>query len=438
MSADNHPLIVLGQSIRTIEDSVLPQIDRLAELKRDISFVYPIKTNNSRQAKNHKNTIFWSIAASAAAAAAVLLIMFSQVKLTVSLDGVAVTEGAFISGNIFQKTELDFSDGSQIELKPKSKIRIRTLNADGAHLLLERGRIDANIINKKKSNWQIDVGPYCISVTGTKFSVKWEPATDDFRLEMIEGSVIVTGPLSEKEKVLRTGESLHITSALKNKTKQQDSILDTGFQDTDFLGTDFREEENRNGKETEIEDIFSNDIPPSDLQNLPTSRLKSSVTVQQHDSLSDWRYASESGKYAEALTLAKQAGFEKILKNSSASELVALGDTARHAGDLKSAESAYKTVRKRFPKSVHSSNAAFLLGVTEFNKTDSYLEAAKWFKIVALEQSTKAGLSKEAAGRLIESLKLGGDLEGAKKAAQSYLSKYPDGPHQKQAAQLLN
>jgi hypothetical protein len=65
-----------------------------------------------------------------------------------------------------------------------------------------------------------------------------------------------------------------------------------------------------------------------------------------------------------------------------------------------------------------------------------YSAAADWFA-KSMREQPQGGLAREAAGRRIEALRLGGNAALAEQAAREYLAEYPDGPHAKLARTVL-
>jgi TolA-binding protein len=114
--------------------------------------------------------------------------------------------------------------------------------------------------------------------------------------------------------------------------------------------------------------------------------------------------------------------------------VIALGDTARFAGEPWRAKRAYEAVRSRFPKTRDASLAAFSLGRMA-SQANADPEAATWFETYLHEQPNDP-LAREALGRLIETRDRQGEAIAAKTLAQEYLTKYPDGPHAKFARKL--
>jgi tetratricopeptide (TPR) repeat protein len=145
-----------------------------------------------------------------------------------------------------------------------------------------------------------------------------------------------------------------------------------------------------------------------------------------------WIELQQASRYREALAAAERVGFSGLCGRLDAGELIALGDVARLAGNPTRAEEAYLAARRRDPRLDRS---VFALGLVAFEHRRRYNEAATWFAQY-VESYPKGELVTEAAGRLIESWQRAGKPDEAKKAARSYLEKYPSGPHAALARQI--
>jgi TolA-binding protein len=150
----------------------------------------------------------------------------------------------------------------------------------------------------------------------------------------------------------------------------------------------------------------------------------------------EWRTLAKAGKLKEAFTSAESQGFARLCESASAPDLLLLGDAARLSGRPDRATLALQSLRNRFPSDSRRAAAAFALGKVAFDQRRTYSEAAKWFS-TSLQEQPNGSLSREASGRLIEALRNAGDLVGAERAARSYLSKYPEGPHATVARAVL-
>ena len=109
---------------------------------------------------------------------------------------------------------MSFSDGSRVTLNPSSGARIQELHRNGAHLLLERGSLTADVRHRLGTHWRIDVGPYTVIVTGTRFTVSWDAATETFHLNMKTGTVDVRGPMIDDTRTVRADQQLTVSPVL--------------------------------------------------------------------------------------------------------------------------------------------------------------------------------------------------------------------------------
>src|SRR6185369_8341120 len=96
-------------------------------------------------------------------------------------------------------------------------------------------------------------------------------------------------------------------------------------------------------------------------------------------------------------------------------------------GNVESATKAYMSLRRRFPHSSLSANAAFAMGRMEFDQRSAFAEAEHWFANYLAEQP-HGPLAREALGRRMEALDRSGNFEAARGVAQSYKTSYPRGP----------
>jgi hypothetical protein len=120
---------------------------------------------------------------------------------------------------------------------------------------------------------------------------------------------------------------------------------------------------------------------------------------------------------------AEAAGFSAEVARASASELLALSDTARFAGRPARAKEALLAMRRRFGA---RGSSAFLLGKISADQLRSPGEAATWFEIY-LQEEPGGPLAEQALGRLLEIRKR--DTGAARLVAERYLARYPNGAY---------
>lgn len=302
---------------------------------------------------------------------------------------------------------LRFSDGSSVVAGPHTTTRVMQVTSDGAHLTLERGRIEAHVVHRDASRWQVAAGPFVVRVTGTRFRVTWDPQTEKLAVKVSEGKVEVTGDGRTKHE-LTAGSVLELSG--NAATSVQSALL---------------------GAEPKAAGA------PSAEPSAESARDEDELIRARKaaDRRADFRELSTAGHYREALAAVEQQGFAATCESLGARDLLTLGSTARLAGRADRAREAYLAARRRFPNSPEAGISAFSLGRLA-SDAGRASDAIGWFKRYLTEQPG-GPLAREAAGRLIELLRQTGDEARAKQAAQSYLKWYPTGPHAVLARNLL-
>lgn len=416
MTSPRHPLEAVGQAVAEVEDRLLSRGERLAEVKRSIPF-YPAAYPGKLRSRRLRRGIGF---AAAAAAALTLVIIGMSDDLTVESGNRLLEEGEWLS-SVKTPTTLRFSDGSRFVLASESGIRVSEVRSDGARLLLERGEVKADVVHTRDAQWQLDVGPYLVTVTGTRLTVGWNPETEVFNLDMTEGSVRVRGPMITEGMTVRGKE--RIRASLRDRRL---ALFDGPAPDLSVAPDE---------PETRPPSHPADPAPAEPIDEETVSRPEGGrFADQRRDSRSDerhlsWHSLAEQGRYREALWAARRQGLTQLTARGTASELLLLGDAARHSGELPLAAKLYRKIRKRFPGSAQASSAAFALGIMAFDKQGDYRRAASWFRVVGTERSDREGLVREATGRLMEALHRTGDNAGARRVAKEYLARYPHGPH---------
>ncbi len=332
------------------------------------------------------------------------------------------TLGKWASASEHEALPLTFSDGTQILLQESAQARVTELQARGAHVVLERGKLAASVVHQKDTRWEMQAGPFTVFVRGTRFNIRWSPESSAFALDLAEGNVDVTGPGLPGHRSLSAGQSLrvfggaqgwHIVSATGEVAGNTDqAVPSAAVNDATSMNS------------RELPAVGATSPAPSGAQSTTTSTL-------------NWQELAAAGNYADALVLARKRGLPKIYGSGSVADLTKLAQVARFAGDAETARGALRGIRERFAGSAESAMATFDLGRLAFDTSGRYLEAAHWFRGY-LREFPHGNLAREALGRLVESLERGGDHLGAREAASEYLLRFPNGPHSGLSRRLLN
>ncbi len=132
----------------------------------------------------------------AAAAAAVVLLALGSHRTPPSLGFRVIDEAGVphAAPDLASAGRIEFSDGSQVTLTAEARASVTAIDARGAHIRLEHGRLSAHFVQLPNASWSIAAGPYQVQVTGTAFDVSWTPEARALELWLRHGSVLVKGP----------------------------------------------------------------------------------------------------------------------------------------------------------------------------------------------------------------------------------------------------
>lgn len=294
---------------------------------------------------------------------------------------------------------LRFSDGTTVTIGARTTARVIDVAEHGARLTLERGVLDAHVVHRENSRWQVAAGPFVVRVTGTRFHVTWDPQAETLGVTVSEGRVEVSGG-GHPEHELVAGSGLE----LRLRDEPVSALLPTAP---------------------------SAQAPAPEAAPPPSGDARGRQVVEAR---TDWRELATNGRYREALALVEQQGFAAQCGVLPAHDLLTLASAARLAARSDRASEAYLAVRRRFPAASEAALAAFSLG--RLASASDARGAIRWFEAYLAEQPG-GQLAREASGRVMELSRQVGDAAKARVAAQTYLQRYPDGPHAALARSIL-
>ncbi|MEA2695788.1 MAG: hypothetical protein QOI66_59 [Myxococcales bacterium] len=350
----------------------------------------------------------WGMATAFVVGAA-LLVVFGRFGVVPTLS-YRVT-GAEANGGYLQLTaaapaDVSFSDGSHIHAQPATRMRIAGVGARGAHLVLERGRLDVDVNHRPRAGWTIEAGPYAVAVTGTAFSVRWE--NDELSVVMARGSVMVRGPSAPVGVAVRGGQQLtarprdHLLSVVDRTTAPP--VVKTSTTASPSVETDVD--------------------GPGPASAAPEEPASLSPRVGNGRA---WPRRIAAGEYAQVLREAEDRGLNAVLAGVSVADIAALADAARYLHRTDIARRALLVERSRFPRSQEARAAAFLLARIIEEDGDQTAAVDGYGRY--LNESPRGPFAQEALGRQVALLWKRGERTTALPLAQTYLRRFPRGPY---------
>jgi len=353
----------------------------------------------------------------------------AKAALSYHVEGGAVVEGGYLRESGSQAIKLRFSEGTELVLRPGTRARLRTVTSSGARIAIEHGTTSFRVTPRTDARWQVDVGPFLVTVKGTAFTVSWDAVNERFDLKLQHGGVSVTGPISTGELLVKAGQRLVV-----NLPKKETVI--TEEEDGEGLGWGGPPSSDTAAP---AEDPASDRLAPATGQ--PTGRNPASTSPRRTiDTKSvagqGWVEAVAAGRWDRVLAEVDRAGVRHTLAHASSEELLALADAARYRRRAGLARSALLAERNRFPDSPSALDAAFLLGRLEESRQGEIGEAVHWYDTY-LTGAPAGTYASEAMGRKMMATKQLRGASAAESLAREYLRRFPAGPYAGAARALL-
>jgi hypothetical protein len=335
-------------------------------------------------------------------------------------------EGDWIEAPRVESLPVHFSNGTVIDMAPRSRARLLDLDSKRTHVLLEYGRANVRVARRPGAGFKLSVGPFRIRVTGTRFDVRWNPDLDEFKLYLAEGHLEVSGCVFGQGYRMKANQRVYASCK-----SGRFGLIEGRPQEAEELA--MQETVNGNSVSKPRASLPEAARPAAKREIIgPTLPVSTSAAGRAVT----WRTLAKQGKYVQAFALAEAAGFESQCALANAIDLWMLADAAHFAGAVKNEAYALKLLRNRFPETSLASLAAYSLGRLEFDTRGSYRKSAQWFEVY-LKEERSGPLTREAKGRLIEASFRAGDVARARRLAVAYLRDYPSGPHTGLAKSLL-
>jgi transmembrane sensor len=394
----------------------------------------------------------WSLLVPALSVAGVLGVWWSTTRttLTFAVGNPAVT--AVTAGHTGQvlsaradKLPVRFSDGSLVELARGAEARVAELDSDGATVRIDEGQAEVSVRHRAHTHWKFQAGPFEVRVTGTRFTIGWDRATEAVTVAMREGSVeILSRHLAGSSAVRVTAGERFFSSRRQARWTIEAA---NGAPSPSPTATAARSAPEAPPPAGEVPSAPATSPTPAVRPSVrddrgvdKTAPPETAIGVAKSERIAiggtrHWQVLAALGHYQDALELVERSeGFATTCRRLGSEPLVQLGDVARLAGNSARAEQAYHLARKRFPR---SDRPIFGLGLVAFEQRQDYPAAAYWFERYR-QQFPSGPLTAEAVGRAMESWHRAGDPARAVAGALAYLKIAPAGPYAPLARQIAN
>lgn len=350
----------------------------------------------------------------------VVLRLPSRARAPVPVAVVQVTGGKILEAGYLAEVggtgiEVSFNEGSRFSLTPGTRGRLRPPTAEGVRLALDHGTAALRITPSHDRHWWVEAGPFVVSVTGTDFTVHWDPTSEELAVNLRQGRVAVSGPIVGEELVLRPGQNLTV-----NLAKRETVISEDGADKVHAMAS------------AEPVSVAPSSVPP---HGASAPGPAASGATSPAPSARRWREALASGQWDRILAEVEREGVESSLRTLSSDELFALADAARYRRRPELARAALLAQRERFPNSPRSLDAVFLLGRVEELRADGRGRALRRYDEY-LERAPSGTYAAEALGRKMILVKELQGNESARRVALEYLQRFPNGSYA-EAAQTL-
>ncbi|MBW1762705.1 MAG: FecR domain-containing protein [Deltaproteobacteria bacterium] len=448
----------LGAEVARIQDEALPDGRRRAAVRNKL--LQASRPSTPRAWRFRRPAIGFALTSVALVAIFLLRPLESEVTQYRAGDAPPSTRvDQWIAAPDTRTLPIVFSDGSTVQLSPGSRARVRQLSATGATVQLEHGEATVHVVHRDETRWSVEAGPFVVNVIGTRFRVQWEPSEEAFGLEVLAGTVRLSGPRGTRRVTRHDGEVR--TNLRPPAPVMKEPTIEPA--PTPAIETpESRRAAPRHRGPTRAQQPFTEPKTPS--YRPPSGRLELKLPPKTPDIAPDttpptaapvvaetepeppaseepapvtepaWKALADEGAYEQVLSALSPEQFKEAIWQGDESDLVNLAAAARRTGDAR-ARYIYSVVRSRFSGTDGAANAAFMIARMEFHANAPHA-AATWLEIY-LRERPHGRFAREATGRLIEAYVHADDSLSAKAAAERYLARYPNGPHAALARSVL-
>jgi hypothetical protein len=378
---------------------------------------------DARRTRRRAAIVRWSLVGTVAVTSAVVAVGLGRTgrpaatALTYRVEGGSLVDGGYLREEGRAGIKLFFAEGTEFILMPGTRSRLRAVDASGARIAIENGTASFQVTPAPASDrrWQVDVGPFLVTVKGTVFTVSWDAATEKFELKLRHGRVTVSGPVSGGEIALQAGQRLVVDLPQGETTISEQKPGDW----LDVPG----------GPAARVaEPPAERPAAATDKPAAPAAKTAATSPAGKLDGDRRWTLALAAGDLDRILGEAERTGVKATLDRASGDDLLALADAARYRRRMDLAREALLAERRRFPDSARSLDAAFRLGRVEEASDRGLARAIEWYDEY-LMRAPMGTYASEALGRKMTLMSKVGGPSRARPIAEEYLRRFPGGTY---------
>jgi len=424
---------------RPVEPAPDRALERLLRLTREslTDESWPAREGELRRLQDRLGTdrprIRWSLISAMTALAVMLPAAWLVLKRPSALTFEVIHGTVAASGEIRpldSGTRIQFSDGSQVVLDDGARTQVRDLAADGARIVLSRGRAHTYFVPRPHAHWQVAAGPYVVQVTGTVFDVEWSDENQALDVWLHKGSVTVRGPMIDGGVVMTRGQHL-LMRIRDNKIVLDKNGLEAAASARPAGALVARDDEVDEDLDAPEEPSVGTS-PEGSGSALPSQIVPSrrGGPMLEHG----WSRHLARGDFEAVVTAAERRGIDTVLARGSRRELGALADAARYTRRGSLARRVLRAEQSRFPDSPEGREAAYFLGNLAEDEGAPH-KAIGWFERYRRENPMGTYAS-QALGHMMVIHNRERSSE-AEVNAREYLRHYPTGSYAEAARRII-
>lgn len=353
-----------------------------------------------------------------AIASAVVIAIWAALprSLEFELEG-APQNGAYVQAPADHRVLVRFSDRTTVSAEAGSRLRVDETGMREARVVVESGEATVHVVHDAVRQWTFVAGPFEVLVTGTRFTLDWDPADETLEVRLEEGAVQVRGPMASGPVAVRAGQTFHGDARHKSLLVSEPELSPPGPAEPE------PEHASRPSPENPEPEGTTRAAPgPSAVRPAPSSAP------------ARWQELITRGEFAKIVAQAQARGIGSCLSGCSADDLRALSDAARYTGKSQLAEQGLLALRQRFGRGA-GRDATFLLGRLA-EQRGAWSRAQSWYGSYLREAPAGSFAAEALAGNMRAARALRG-REAAAPLARDYLRRFPNGVHAATAREIL-